>query len=253
MATPTVLGSPPFAFLATSGSGHTISTSYTCPSGGQNRLLVFMIDVGAGVSAVSGTWNGSENLTIGTIYGGNVKNMFYGWVANPTSGSHTFALTWTGTGSYSCYVVTLQDAAQTSPIDANTGNGVVTTTSISTNISTTASSALLLLDLITSNSATPVFSPNGSQTTVASLTTADGSASMGSYKAVSSSSGTETMAWTWTGGSFYADTQIIAVKYLAPASGPTNVKTWTGITQSTGIKTYIGTALASVKTVIGLS
>lgn len=39
----------------------------------------------------------------------------------------------------------------------------------------------------------------------------------------------------------------------APPSGPTNVKTWDGITQSTGVKTYNSVALASVKSVIGIT
>lgn len=37
------------------------------------------------------------------------------------------------------------------------------------------------------------------------------------------------------------------------ASGPANVKTWDGVTQSTGIKTYGALALASVKTVNGVT
>lgn len=39
----------------------------------------------------------------------------------------------------------------------------------------------------------------------------------------------------------------------AVAAGPTTVKTWDGITQSTGIKTYFGVDLANVKTVDGAS
>lgn len=38
-----------------------------------------------------------------------------------------------------------------------------------------------------------------------------------------------------------------------PATGPTNVKTWDGVTQSTGIKTYEDVALASVKSVNGIT
>lgn len=37
------------------------------------------------------------------------------------------------------------------------------------------------------------------------------------------------------------------------AAGPTNVKTWDGVTQSTGVKTYIGNALASTKSVNGVT
>lgn len=35
--------------------------------------------------------------------------------------------------------------------------------------------------------------------------------------------------------------------------GPTNVKTWDGVTQSTGVKTYFGVAVASVKSVNGVN
>lgn len=35
--------------------------------------------------------------------------------------------------------------------------------------------------------------------------------------------------------------------------GPAGVKTWNGVTQSTGIKTYLGVALASTKSVIGVT
>lgn len=35
--------------------------------------------------------------------------------------------------------------------------------------------------------------------------------------------------------------------------GPAGVKTWNGVTQSTGIKTYLGVALASTKSVIGIT
>ncbi len=47
---------------------------------------------------------------------------------------------------------------------------------------------------------------------------------------------------------------INAMEILPPvAAGPTNVKTKDGITQSTGIKTYEGLALASVKSVEGVT
>lgn len=39
----------------------------------------------------------------------------------------------------------------------------------------------------------------------------------------------------------------------SPAAGPTGVKTWDDVTQSTGIKTYEDVALASTKSVIGVS
>lgn len=52
-------------------------------------------------------------------------------------------------------------------------------------------------------------------------------------------------------GISYWDTLVVDDGAAPP--GPTNVKTWDGITQSTGIKTYIGVALASTKTVDGIN
>lgn len=43
----------------------------------------------------------------------------------------------------------------------------------------------------------------------------------------------------------------LAYPYTNP--GPTNVKTWDGVTQSSGVKTYEGVAIASVKSVIGVT
>jgi hypothetical protein len=54
----------------------------------------------------------------------------------------------------------------------------------------------------------------------------------------------------WTGSSGY--NFLVAINQVLVV-GPTNVKTWDAVTQSTGIKTYKGVALASVKTVDGLS
>lgn len=40
---------------------------------------------------------------------------------------------------------------------------------------------------------------------------------------------------------------------VASPTGPTTIKTWDGVTQSTGIKTYFGVDLANVKTINGAS
>lgn len=49
------------------------------------------------------------------------------------------------------------------------------------------------------------------------------------------------------------DNEIVMAGFIpvAAAAGPANVKTFDGVTQSTGIKTYFGTAIANVKTVDG--
>lgn len=55
------------------------------------------------------------------------------------------------------------------------------------------------------------------------------------------------------GGFNLVGTSLDSSEENVTASGPAGVKTWDAITQSTGISTYFGTALASTKTVIGVS
>ncbi len=56
---------------------------------------------------------------------------------------------------------------------------------------------------------------------------------------------------TWVGFSGYSTPTT--VNGTAVAAGPANVKTKDGITQSTGIKTYMGVVIASVKSVEGVT
>lgn len=59
---------------------------------------------------------------------------------------------------------------------------------------------------------------------------------------------------TWSSGSVNGTSSLgIQVSVPPPAVGPTGVKTFDGVTQSTGVKTYEGVALASVKSVLGVT
>ena len=66
------------------------------------------------------------------------------------------------------------------------------------------------------------------------------------------STGSQSLAWDWTPGSEDYIGLVISIK--PPAVGPAGVKTFDGVTQSTGIKTYWGpTTVATTKTVNGVS
>lgn len=62
--------------------------------------------------------------------------------------------------------------------------------------------------------------------------------------------GSQTFSCTQSPASFYG---AVLTSWAPAGSGPANVKTWDGITQSTGIKQYFGVDLANVKTVNGIS
>lgn len=65
--------------------------------------------------------------------------------------------------------------------------------------------------------------------------------------------GSYTMNMNQNGGSTNNYGLVMASFSPQVASGPANVKTWDAVTQSTGVKTYFALALASVKSVMGVS
>lgn len=214
MASPTVLDTFPVAMTATSATPvNTFSQAFTSASGGQNRLLYFQLGVAAGISGVSATYNGSS-LTIGTIYAGAQVQIVSGYLANPPSGSNTFTVSWTGSGAADLYVVTLQDAAQTSAIDQTANNGTGGGQTLTTNI-TTGTDNCLLLDFVMCNTLAGTFTPNAAQTSLVTQSDLSGQSAAGSFKAVGTA-GAFSMNWT-TLVSHAWDTQVIAIKYLAPS------------------------------------
>lgn len=73
---------------------------------------------------------------------------------------------------------------------------------------------------------------------------------MGDSNATVSSAG-YTQQLTFTNSNYAA--VIVAITPFVTPSGPANVKTWDGVTQSTGVKTYMGVTLANTKTWDGIS
>jgi hypothetical protein len=100
---------------------HGDSFSYTVPSGGSNKLLVVFVARGDAV-APTATLNG-VSLSTFTRYTSNEERFYhyYAYLANPSSG--VFALTLNSMSQADYVVMTLQDAAQTNPIDTTAGAG----------------------------------------------------------------------------------------------------------------------------------
>lgn len=169
-------------------TGTSDSFSYTVPSGGTSKLLVVLALV-SNPNTVSATQNGSA-LTVSQAPG--TANRAYPWIgylANPSSGTFSLSLSSSGTVDY--VVMTLKDAAQTSPVDVssvtNEGNQTSNSTSVTTNIGYD-----LLLSIPKWETAT--FSSFGSGETpfLSAVSTAMGWTA-GSYKSASTTAGTETM------------------------------------------------------------
>ncbi len=149
MAAPSIIG----ASLTTgsTGSGSSLSTSYT-PGVGTDTMLVMMFassDIAGG--SFSATFN-SVSFTYPVLSNTNLTCRYMYLVA-PTAGSHTFTLTFGGTGNCSYALFTVQGADQFAPIDMDeSANGNSTTPSVAGN--TIADEVLVLSSIATSQDPT---------------------------------------------------------------------------------------------------
>lgn len=134
--------------------------------------------------------------------------------------------------------------SQSALADTPVSGGPTTTTSFTISL-TPANSASWLIGAFQCKSGTAV--AGGTNTT---LRRDDPTATVVSVLDSNGVSSPTALNATSTSGAWVGS--VLAVAPVS-AAGPANVKTWDGLTQSTGVKTYFGLALASVKTVMGLN
>ncbi len=241
MATPTILDSLNLPKRNIS-AGTTDSFTYTVPGGGSNKLLIIMGGFQGTTPTV--TQNGAS-VTMAAVAGtfDRVKP-YVGYLAAPTTG--TLSVTLSGSGYADYVVMTLQDAAQTTPIDVaavtNNGSSNTKTTSVTTTVGND-----LLLSFAASSGGLAISSYGTSETEILNFSdlTGVGPYFGGAQKAAASSSGTESMTTTYT-NSGDIDQTVIAVKYAASVSGPANLKTYNTNVKA-NIKTIDTNVIANVK------
>ena len=224
---PSILDSLPVTNRQSSVSVTSDSFSYTVPAGGANKLLVVLLAIGADKSSsLAATQNGAS-LTCRKISGSITRAYhFYCYLASPASG--TFSISWSGGTVFQYSIFTLQNAAQSSPIDVSNVTDLTTTgTTLSTNVTTTQGNDLLLdNDIGTGGSVTYSFGTgqtgifSGSPSDVLGCNTA-------SYKSAASSAGTETMTRTYSPNDNNDDLAVVAVKAAPPAAMPSGMSTTT--------------------------
>ncbi len=249
MATPTIVGTP---VSAAKSSSATWTQSITVPSTGSNRALIVLIAYdGGNASPTVATWNTTETLSVLHHYTATQQahaDILY--LANPTATTANISLTFLGASVGAIIAATYQDMAQSSPTDvtdaSNTGSG----TSVTKSVTTTVDSDIIISWFAVGNGATGLTASNSQSIIGSEADTTD-------FKVLASdlplaTAGSQSIGYSWTGTNS-GEQYIAALKYAAAPSGPTNVKTWDGVTQSTGIKTYKGVALASVKSVDGVT
>lgn len=213
---PTVLDSVPFAGQISLVSPNAFL--YNSPGSGSNRLLICMVaDAGGGTPTAS--YNGAALTFVGPFAGStqNLTGYYVGYLAAPASGSNAFTLTSNGGGVYSfIYVCTLQDAAQTSPIDASIVASVASSNTKTTAITTNSGHTLLLSIPVWTSSAASISYGSGETRITSDTYNGPFNYSMGgSSKAGASSAGSESMTIT-IGSSNNIDLAVVAIK-AAPA------------------------------------
>jgi RHS repeat-associated protein len=123
------------------------SFQYHVPDGGSNKLFMVLLSRG-GAAVATGTLNGVPLSTFTQINASTSVEApsYYAYLANPPTGTSTFVLTTHSSGDGITYhVFTLQNAAQSNPIDVTASQGYSSThTSMSTSTNTTVGSDLLL-------------------------------------------------------------------------------------------------------------
>lgn len=247
MANPTVTDSG-IATGASTGTSRTVAATVT--AGNQNLVgIIFLWNISGNVFTTA-TWNGAS-MTMGASNtpGFSFRSQLY-YISAPTTGN--IVINWTGSDtSVGVAWAVVKDGVQ-GAIDVEGYTAVNQVASISKSVTTTVNDDLLIGGFA-------IQPTSSSQTEGTSQTRLQSSAAMGAtnYYAeiaskVAASSGSNTMSLTWTTNRD-ADELVAAIKYLAPVTGPVNVKTFDGVTQSTGVKTYLGLALASTKTVDGIT
>ncbi len=227
--------SPAFAFAATPTVLDTIPSSglyhyyvsassqdnaYTVPSGGQNKqtLAVFF-----GSAPTDVTLNGATcsltSLGVGqTLSGGTVSNC-----AAPTSG--TFHVGWGGPAHDTRYFLfTVQDAAQSSPIDATIGHDWGSGSAAADTL-TVASNEILFQVALHSVWTDTVSSWGTTQAEVSTAGQVD-SNTLYSTSWIASTGSSQTVTTTFSSSQTF-ETYAFGVKYLAPtAASPRRATTW---------------------------
>lgn len=245
---------------ASAGDGGTntatpASTSHTCT--GSNLALA----TGIWNQATSGSRQTPNSITYaGVTLGANkvaqdnsatvLYTVFLYGQASPTTGTNN--LTWTYASSAvrngNCNVSMTGCAA--SPFGATGNATVASSSSISASTTTTAANSWVV-SFMNQDATAGQSTPTGTNQTERTFVATAGGYMIDMSTQTTTTAGSYTAGWSMTNPGTM-DMVSLEVKELA-ASGPANVKTFDGVTQSTGIKTYLGNTVANTKSVNGVT
>ena len=190
--------------------------TYNVPAGGGNKLLVVLLAFGYQPTGLSATQNGTS-LSCQQFTGSIIRAYhYYCYLPAPTSG--TFSVSWSGSSWFEYSVFTLQNAAQSSPIDAASVSDLTSSgSSLSTSVTTTQGNDLLLDNFVGCASDITITDGAG-QTRLFTGNVAGFDPYSQTSKAAASVAGTETMSRNFSPNDYNDDLAVIAVKQLSAST-----------------------------------
>lgn len=235
-------------------TGTSLTVSHTITTGGANTVLVAYVVAGGGAAPTSVTYNGTAMSQVGgsvnpvDLSNGGTCYAYY--LFNPASGTHDIVSSYASSDNLQTVAASYTGVTSTGFPNAQaknaSGAGTFTSTSVTVTSVTTDNCLVVAVGLADTTPATYTAGANTVKRASQSFITyfeAD---------APTSPAGAKTLNFSISGGGARGGMAGFAMP-PAVASGPANVKTWDGVTQSTGIKTYQGVTLASVKSVNGIT
>jgi RHS repeat-associated protein len=230
---PSILDTLPTT-MTSCGLCNSLSLSYTVPSGGSNKLLVLLISGSADIkTGYAATLNGVSlsPLTKISTGSGTIGLSYYAYLANPTSG--TFNISWSNMHGAEFALVTLQDANVSSPVDVTASKETDSSTStVVSNITTTADNDLLLGQILGDNSPTSITGGSG-QTDITTAAHGGTGEWLSTYK-TAGAAGVATLSGTYNVNTTAAQLELLAMKFSNGSGTTTN-----------NIYSYAGTGYAN--------
>lgn len=219
-----------------------------------DRILWVITTNSVGATAVTAvTYNGVSMTQHETVTYGSTGNLKIWRLFAPATGSNSVSVTGGSAMNVQAYSYYGVEQTTIEATQVTTGSG-----GPSGSVTTVAANAVVFTTYAENSSGTRTVSyglnmgSNRNPTDGTNIASVAGNAQADSGPIASP--GATTSALTMTGGTRTGDWAMIQVS-LAPvaAVGPANVKTFDGVTQSTGIKTYMGVTVANTKSVDGIA
>jgi len=196
--------------------------SHTIPATGQNRgLIVVAACQGSGQSTMTITWNGTSMTEIVELTAVNRWNGLVFYLANPETGTQNlvFSCTRAANKQIFAFVFTLQDVAQSSPVDVSGQANGAEVALLSKSVTTSVNGDLILtwLDHVENDALTS----DGSQTRIGAVNYTTGSVDYFTLDELpQTSAGAQSTGFSWVDVSS-PDLYVVALKYLAPTEETT--------------------------------